>query len=397
MPIPRRSFLIRGVQLFGATLLPGTSFRVAGLYSLQDSLPTGNSSPREELTWYSRRYLTAEMPLGGFDSWITLTELFFVRNNLLMPDVALDHWRLRITGEVLRPIELTFQELQQLRVERVTNTLECAGNGRAFFHPRIAGVPWQRGAVGNAVFSGPALRVLLAKAGMKPTARHVAFKGLDVVPQGAQEFIRSVPIDKALQPTTLVATQMNGAALTPEHGFPARALVPGWIGSCSIKWLCEIRVLKHEFDGFYMSSAYRLPLGPSSSEQSRAQQSEAITSLAVKSVIAHPREGSTILLPTSGVVSVSGAAWAGERAIQHVEVSTDAGRSWHNASLSRDLSKYAWRLWSYDWRPTQQGDYVVQSRTTDEYGHVQPLEPRWNQAGYLWNGIDQIHVTVRAA
>ena len=146
-----------------------------------------------------------------------------------------------------------------------------------------------------------------------------------------------------------------------------------------------------------MSSAYRLPLGPSSSEQSRAQQSEAITSLAVKSVIAHPREGSTILLPTSGVVSVSGAAWAGERAIQHVEVSTDAGRSWHNASLSRDLSKYAWRLWSYDWRPTQQGDYVLQSRATDEYGHVQPLEPRWNQAGYLWNGLDQIHVTVRAA
>jgi len=397
MPIPRRSVLIRGIQLFGAALLPGTSVSVARLHLLQHSLQNGESPDREELTWYSKRYLTAEMPLDGFYSWITPTELFFVRNNLLTPDVALDRWRLRITGEVLRPIELTFRELQQLRVERVTNTLECAGNGRAFFHPRIAGVPWQRGAVGNAVFSGPALRILLERSGLKPTARHVAFKGLDVVPQGAQEFIRSIPIGKALEPTTLVATRMNGTALTPEHGFPARALVPGWIGSCSIKWLCEIRVLKDEFDGFYMSSAYRLPSGSSSSEPSRTQQSAAITSLVVKSVVAHPQDGATILVPRSGVVSVRGAAWAGDRAIQKVEVSTDAGRSWHNASLSRDLSKYAWRLWSYDWRPTQQGDYVLQSRATDEYGHVQPLEPRWNQAGYLWNGIDQIHVTVRAA
>src|SRR6266568_1884114 len=397
MPIPRRNVLIRGIQLFGAALLPGTSFPLARLYSRQDSLQSGDSSHHEELTWYSTRYLTAEMPLRGFDSWITPTELFFVRNNLLMPDVALDRWRLRITGEVLRPIELTFQELQQLRVERVTNTLECAGNGRAFFHPRIAGVPWLRGAVGNAVFSGPALRILLERSGLKPTARHVAFKGLDVVPQGAQEFIRSIPIGKALEPTTLVATRMNGTALTPEHGFPARALVPGWIGSCSIKSLCEIRVLKDEFDGFYMSSAYRLPSRSSSSEPSRTQQSAAITSLVVKSVVAHPQDGATILVPSSGVVSVGGAAWAGERQIQKVEVSTDAGRSWHYASLTDDPAKYSWRLWRYDWHPTQPGGYVLQSRARDQEGRVQPLEPRWNQAGYLWNGIDQVHITVKSA
>src|SRR5437763_11708 len=266
MPVPRRNFLIGGMRLsaailprmvggmrLSAAILP----RMAGfrprLFDLfQDSVHTDKSPNTDELIWYSTHYLTAEMPMDRLTSWITPTENFFVRNTLLLPEIPLDVWRLRVTGEVQNPFELTFRDLQQLPRASVTNTLECAGNGRAFFHPHTEGVPWRRGAVGNAVFSGPRLRDLLEKCGLKPGAHHVAFKGLDIVPAGALEFVRSIPITKALEPTTLVALQMNGAPLQPQHGFPARSLVPGWIGSCSIKWLCEIRVLSEEFSGIYM-------------------------------------------------------------------------------------------------------------------------------------------------
>jgi DMSO/TMAO reductase YedYZ molybdopterin-dependent catalytic subunit len=248
---------------------------------------------------------------------------------------------------------------------------------------------------------------LLEKAGLKTSGHHVAFKGLDIVPPGAQEFVRSIPISKALEPSTLVASHMNGAALTPEHGFPARALVPGWIGSYSIKWLCEIRVLQNEFNGFYMSSAYRLPDGSFSgrspfNSRSRSNQgaghgrTEPFTSLVVKSIIAHPQDGATVSPQASAVLTVSGAAWAGETEIEKVEVSTDGGHSWHNAGLDPDQAKYAWRLWKYTWRPAQGGAYLLLSRATDRNGNTQPQETRWNPSGYLWNGIDQIRVTVAA-
>jgi sulfite oxidase len=407
MAIPRRKFLIGGMGSFGATLLRQMSVASTALARLQDSIRNIDSAEDEALIWYSTRYLTAEMPIARLNSWITPTTNFFVRNNLLLPRVSLDSWRLRVTGEVSRPLELTFDEFRRLSVSSLTNTLECAGNGRAFFRPAIAGVPWRRGAVGNALFSGPRLRDLLEKAGLKTSGHHVAFKGLDIVPPGAHEFVRSIPVSKALEPSTLVASHMNGAALTREHGFPARALVPGWIGSCSIKWLCEIRVLQNEFNGFYMSSAYRLPgasFSRRSSSNSRSRsnkradhgRAEPITSLVVKSIIAHPQDGATVSLQGPEVLTVSGAAWAGENAIERVEVSTDGGHSWRNANLDPEQAKYAWRLWKYTWRPARGGAYLLQSRATDRNGNTQPQETRWNPSGYLWNGIDQIRVTVAA-
>jgi len=388
MLFARRKFLTRGMQLLGSALVPNSL-----LADLLQSAPANVAPQNDDLIWYSSRYLTAEMPMDQLNSWITPTKNFFVRNNLLMPEIDLDRWRLRISGEVEKPLEFTFGDLHQLSTASVTNTLECAGNGRAFFDPKIKAVPWRRGGVGNAVFRGPRMRDLLEKAGLKSTARHVAFKGLDVVPAGAQEFIRSIPIDKALDPATLVASDMNGQPLTPAHGFPARALVPGWIGSCSIKWLCEIRVLSEEFNGFYMKSAYRLPPPGSSPRESRT---EALKSLIVKSIIAHPAENSTVLLPPSGVITVSGAAWAGERGIKKIEISTDGARAWSPATFDSEEAKYAWRLWKYDWRP-RPGAYVIQSRATDDAGHVQPAHPRWNASGYLWNGPDHVRVTVQAA
>jgi len=344
---------------------------------------------------YSRKYLTLEMPMSLLSSWITPVSSFFVRNNLLMPPtVDPSTWTLSITGEVERPLTINFHDFMQLPASKITNTLECAGNSRINFNPRIGGVPWGPGAVGNAIFQGPVLADVLRHTQLKQTARHVAFRGLDVVPQGASEFIRSIPIEKAMERSTLLATKMNGSPLTPSHGFPVRALVPGWIGSASIKWLQEIRVLSHEFHGFYMDPGYRIPVASPSGRESVAAKTVSLTSLRVKSIIVQPADGAALELSPHQPVMIRGASWAGESAIARVEVSTDGGHEWHAATLGADHAKYAWRLWHYEWQPSQPGAYVILSRATDNTGRTQPMEPRWNPGGYLWNGVDKIHVQI---
>jgi len=349
----------------------------------------------EPMIVYSREYLTLEMPMSRLTTWITPTESFFVRNNLLMPEFNSSDWSLAVTGEVQRPLSFTLREFRQLAGASVTNTMECAGNGRVNFRPRIAGVPWGRGGVGNAVFEGPRLAEVLRVAGLKPTARHVAFHGLDVVPEGNAAFIRSIPIEKALDPNTLLAMRMNGLPLTPEHGFPVRGIVPGWIGSASIKWLQEIRVLPKEFDGFYMSPGYRRTVTDETAgaDDGRSDRTIAITSLQVKSVITQPSDGAVLASQTP--LTIRGASWAGESAIAKVEISVNEGRVWHLANLGSDYAKYAWRLWDYEWRPMRPGPYTILSRATDAAGRSQPMEPRWNPAGYLWNGVDRVHVELR--
>ncbi len=286
--ISRRNFLADGMCLLGVPFLNRLdlipSRRLAPMPSATGT--TGTTTDSGQMIVYSEEYITREMPVSLVDDWITPTPHFFVRNNELMPEVDVANWRLSVLGEVAHPLELTSQELARFEPRRVTNTLECAGNGRAFFAPRVTGVPWGRGGVGNAAFSGPSLAKLLEAAGVKRTAHDVAFRGV-ALPSAAAPFIRSIPIGKALDPDTLVATEMNGVPLTAEHGYPARALVPGWIGSASIKWLTEIRVLTGEFQGYFMNSAYRLPAGATTPGTSSAQApTKEITSLPVKSIIA---------------------------------------------------------------------------------------------------------------
>lgn len=393
--VPRRQFLGAAAGLFG--LAGATRHAIArnllgaffGTQSAQQARPDAR-----EMILYSRQYLTLEMPMSRLESWITPVESFFVRNNLLMPNVDPSSWSLAVNGEVERPLTFTFREFMQLAPARVTNTIECAGNGRVNYQPRIGGVPWGRGGVGNAMFEGPRLAEVLRLAALKPTARHVAFRGLDIVPKGASDFIRSIPIEKALDRNTLLATRMNGSPLTPEHGFPARSLVPGWIGSASIKWLQEIQVLSHEYRGFYMDPGYRIPAAAASTDKSGQARTVSLTSLRVKSIIAEPADGDRLTPTAQGTVTIRGASWAGEAAIARVEVSTDDGVTWHPAELGPEHEKYAWRLWHYDWRPNRGGAFTVCSRATDDAGHTQPRKPLWNPGGYLWNGVDSVLVRV---
>jgi sulfite oxidase len=341
----------------------------------------------------SYRFLDLETPVEYFNTWLTPIPRFFVRNHMHEPvELSAGDWKLTIDGEVEKPITLSHGELLKLPTHSVVNTLECAGNGRSLHRPQVPGIQWGKGAVSTARFSGPRLRHVLDRAGVKPTGKHVMFRGLDEVPGKVPPFVRSIPIEKALDADTLIATHMNGEPLPRHHGFPARALVPGWIGAASCKWLTEIKILESEFVGNFMSPGYRFPNHPvKPGDTVKPEDTHVLTGLHVKSVISGPLDSSTI---RSGKMAVHGAAWAGESNIVKVEVSTDNGESWNRATLSRDKARYAWRLWSYEWQATA-GDYSILSRATDSQGRTQPDAAVWNPSGYLYNAVDQvkIHVT----
>jgi DMSO/TMAO reductase YedYZ molybdopterin-dependent catalytic subunit len=341
----------------------------------------------------SFRFVDLESPVEHFDTWLTPVPRFFVRNHMFEPsELDADDWRLSIGGEVEKPLTLSLAELSKIEVHSVVNTLECAGNGRALYRPQVPGIQWGKGAVGTARFSGPRLREVLQLAGVKSSGKHVMFRGLDEVPGKVPPFIRSIPLQKALDADTLIATHMNATPLTKHHGFPARALVPGWVGSASCKWLTEIKVLEAEFVGNFMNPGYRLPNQPvKPGEVVKPEDTHPVTALGVKSVIAGPSDGATL---KAGRVVVHGAAWAGEADIAKVEVSTDGGANWIPAKLGRDQSRYAWRLWSCDWKAGKAGDYVIQSRATDSQGRTQPAAPFWNPGGYLYNAVDEVKIRV---
>ena len=340
----------------------------------------------------SLRFLDLETPVESFNTWLTPLPHFFVRNHMHEPvELNAEDWRLAVGGEVDRPGALSLQELAKLPVHSVVNTLECAGNGRGFYRPQVPGIQWQKGAVSTARFSGPRLADALHRAGVQSKGKHVMFRGLDEVPGKVPPFIRSIPIEKALDSDTLIATHMNGGPLTKHHGFPARALVPGWVGAASCKWLTEIKVLESEFVGNFMSPGYRFPNEPVKPGDSvKPEDTHVLTSLNVKSVISGPLDGSSL---KSGRITVHGVAWAGESDIVKVDMSVDGGSTWNPATLGREQSRYAWRLWSYAWN-AKRGDYIIQSRATDSQVRVQPSEAMWNPSGYLYNAVDQVKIHV---
>lgn len=383
----RRTFL----RLISAAALSGS---IADALWAQDSPGLSAMIPGKlGMIMRSYRFLDLETPTDAISSWITPVEHFFVRNHMFEPTtIDVRTWKLTVSGEVEHPLELNISDIRKFPPASITNTLECAGNGRAFYQPHVPGVQWQKGAVGNAVYSGVRLKDLLKRAAVKSTGRHVMFRGLDEVPGKVPPFIRSIPIEKALDPNTLLGTHMNGAELPKHHGFPVRCITPGWIGAASVKWLTEIRVLDREFDGNFMSPGYRLPNQPvKPGEAVNPADTTAITALNVKSIITKPVDGSLRKLTP---ISISGAAWAGEAQIKAIEISVDGGKAWEPAQFGREQAPYAWRLWHHVWKPSAPGDYIIRARATDDRGRTQPLTAQWNPSGYLYNAIDEVKVHV---
>ena len=385
----RRSFLrqVSGAIL-GAAALP--QFLSAAPGSAQSG--SVELSGEDGLIVRSFRFLDLETPVEYLNTWLTPVPHFFVRNHMHEPsELRAENWNLTIAGEVDNPLTLNLADLSRFDSHSVVNTLECAGNGRGLHRPQVPGIQWGKGAVGTAKFSGPRLRDVLGRAVVKSTGKHVMFRGLDEVPGKVPPFIRSIPIEKALDSDTLIATHMNDAPLTKHHGYPARALVPGWIGAASIKWLTEIKVLESEFVGNFMIPGYRFPNQPVKPGDSvKPEDTHVLTGLNVKSVISFPADGVSV---KAGKILIHGVAWAGESDIAKVEVSTDDGASWNPAALGREHARYAWRLWRYDWSP-KPGNYSILSRATDSRGLIQPAEAVWNPSGYLHNAIDQVKIHV---
>ncbi|HEV2688764.1 MAG TPA: molybdopterin-dependent oxidoreductase [Bryobacteraceae bacterium] len=334
-----------------------------------------------------------EMPLAGFQDWITPLDRFFVRCHTFTPERPnLNEWRLKLDGVVNQPLSMSIDDLKKLpRVETVA-VLECAGNGRSFYQPRVPGTQWAFGSVGNGRWAGVRFRDVLAKAGLKDSAKDILFDGLDVPLGKMQDFQRTIPVKKALDPDTLLAFEMNGQPMPQEHGFPLRLIVPGWAGDSWVKWLQHIEVLDHEFDGFWMKTAYRHPPNPVAPGSAvDPKDMVPVTDLNVKSVIATPDGGSI----KPGRARISGTAWSNGSPVAKVDVSVDGGKTWKPATLGKDRSQYAWRLWQLDWTAAE-GKHTLMARATNEAGQSQPLSQEWNPSGYLWNVAQPVEVEVSA-
>ncbi len=383
-----RRWFLRTAGRLGAAAVAGqalSSKAVAALLA-QGSSPAGRRLVR------SVRPPDEETPVALLNSWITPNELFYVRCHLYPPTVALSDWTLTVDGEVDHPLTLRMEDLRQLPGVSMPVTLECAGNGRALFEPPVPGAQWQRGAVGNARWTGVRLADVLARAGVRASARYVWLDGADRPMGQVPDVIRQLPMEKARHQDTLLAYEMNGEPLPAANGFPLRAIAPGWEAAYAVKWLTHIQVSAREHDGFFVQTAYRYPnklIAPGTAVA--PADMVPLTGLAVKSLITSPAEGATV---RPGPIPISGFAWAGEANIVRVEVSTDYGSTWAQATLGRDKAPYAWRQFQYTWRATTPGSYLLFARATDDRGRVQPVQAPWNPGGYLNNAIDRVRVDV---
>ncbi len=339
-------------------------------------------------------------PPKALQSQTTPTELFYVRNHWEgAPELDIDTYRLMVDGEVENPLALSYQEIQQMPLGRFQVTFECCGNG-------IVPDNWARqsqavveqvagyGFMGNAEWAGVPLARVLERAGVKSSAVDVVFRGADHGPDEVGgdppdlAYERSLPIEKAMHPDTLLAYEMNGELLTPLHGYPMRLVVPGWYGMCSVKWLTGIHVSDRPFEGFYQKQRYMVMNGPGADTFYTY-----LTEMKVKSLITNPAPGEEVKV---GTYKLCGAAWSGEKEVVKVEVSTDGGETWHGARLL-PKSGYSWYRWEYDWDIPGTGSYVLMSKATNSKGETQPMDfpNKWDGRGYGNNMVFPHRVEVR--
>jgi DMSO/TMAO reductase YedYZ molybdopterin-dependent catalytic subunit len=332
----------------------------------------------------------AESPLDEQSGAITPNHLFYVRNHFPIPEISLNDWRLSVGGEVERPLSLSYGDLKALPSRTFLATLECAGNGRFGLQPRVEGEQWQYGAVSTAEWTGVSLSTVLADAGLGLSVCEILAEGSDRGKIAHRDepisFERSLPLEKALHPDTILAYAMNGERLSAEHGFPVRLIVPGWYGVASVKWLTRIEAVRDPFAGYYQADRYVLVYGADG-------QSTPVPlgSMAVRSLITEPTPDARI--PT-GSHMVRGLAWSGRGPIVSVEVNAGGKDDWVPAQLASEPQPYAWSRWEYQWKASITGRATLQSRATDSSGATQALDPRWNVLGYANNAVQTIDVTV---
>ncbi|MFB3739133.1 MAG: sulfite oxidase [Candidatus Velamenicoccus archaeovorus] len=330
------------------------------------------------------------MPLEAMRYDITPAGLHYLIIHFDVPEMDERRHRLVVGGNVDRPLELTMQDLRALPARTIPVTLECAGNGRARLEPRPISQPWLLEAIGTAEWTGTPLAGVLEEAGIRRDTVDVVFTGADRGVQGdvEQDYQRALSLPEALREEVLLAYEMNGRPLEPQHGFPLRLVVPGWYGMTSVKWLTRIDAVTEPFEGYQQVPAYRF-------QQTEDEIGEAVTRMRVRALMVPPGIPDFFTrhrLVDGGPVHLIGRAWCGTAPVIRVEVGIDDG--WDDAKLDEPLGEWAWRGWSYEWNAAP-GEHVLSCRATDADGNVQPLEQPWNLQGMANNLVQREHVTVR--
>jgi DMSO/TMAO reductase YedYZ molybdopterin-dependent catalytic subunit len=332
------------------------------------------------------------MPLEALRYPVTPVGLHYLLIHYDIPAVDPARFELSLGGLVEQPLTLSLDELRARPAIELEVTMECAGNGRALLPgPRPVSQPWLAEAVGTAAWRGTPFAPLLAEAGPLETAQEVVFTGLDRGFEGGEEqdYERSLTLDEAFRDDLLLAYEMNGAPLLPQHGFPLRLVVPGWYGMTHVKWLSRVTVVDEPFAGYQQTHAYRL-------RRDEDDEGEPLTLIAPRALMVPPglpefptRERTL----NAGRCVIEGRAWSGFAPVAAVEVSTDGGASWAGAELDPPGSRWAWRGWQFGW-DAPPGEHVLCCRARDDAGNVQPGEADWNLGGYANNGVQRVPVHV---
>ncbi|MGB8576027.1 MAG: molybdopterin-dependent oxidoreductase [Pseudolabrys sp.] len=378
---------LRLAEAAGASLTPGVPEGVTS-YVTMATLPG-----KKPLIQLSDRPPNYETPLEYLRTPITPNDEFFIRYHLAdIPQVKAEGYKIAVGGDGANgTTEITLDDLKKMPEVEVVAVNQCSGNRRGLSKPHVQGVEWGYGAMGCARWKGAKLKDILDKAGIKKEAIEVAFDGADGPSvQGTPDFIKSIPVWKAIEESTIVAYEMNGQPLPHFNGFPARLVVPGWTGTYWIKHLTKIDALTKPQGGFWMNPAYRIPLGKFPIRDRFVTQETAvntpITEIVVNSLVTSHREGDKV---KAGKVTVSGLAWDGGYGISSVQVSTDGGKIWSAAKLGQDLGRFAFRPWSFD-ITAKKGQNSVMVNATNVIGQSQTAALIFNPAGYHNNVIQNL-------
>jgi DMSO/TMAO reductase YedYZ molybdopterin-dependent catalytic subunit len=350
--------------------------------------------PRKSKPFLITRSLSPEnqeSPIHFLKPGLISSKYFYRRNHFSYPPLSEQNFFLPIQGKVTRPITFHYLDLLNMPAKTMDVVLECAGNNRSKFRPKVFGEQWEEGAISQGRWKGVPLKYLLSITGILDQAKEVVFEGHDFGKrtdlEGAYSFSRSLPLDKALHPDTFIAYEYNGKPIPFKHGYPLRLIVPQWYAMASVKWLKKITIIDHLFQGPFQTIDYiYYP------NKENENNSFPVTTMNIRSMIQQPSDYSVI---DQGIHSIKGIAWTGEGNITKVQLSFDYGKHWHEAMLQQDpFQKYSWTQWIFTWQAVQKGEYTILSRATDSKGRMQPMEPMWNQKGYGYNAISKIHVKV---
>jgi DMSO/TMAO reductase YedYZ molybdopterin-dependent catalytic subunit len=338
-----------------------------------------------------------EMPFDQLGDFITPSELFYIRSHFSTPELDPVAYRLSIGGAVRNELSLSYADIRAMPPRTCVATLECAGNGRVFLVPPAPGAQWELGAVGNAEWTGVPLSVLLDSAGLADDVCDLVLEGADrgvpkeePKPPGPISYARSIPRRRAMQPDVLIAYQMNGQDLTPDHGYPLRAIVPGHYGMASVKWLTDVVAATRPFQGYWQTSDYAYWDDAEGTPVRRP-----LAEMKLKSQIARPRVYER--LEPGRPYTIFGAAWAGNTEVTEIWISPDGGMSWAQGEFLDPIRRHAWRRWQYDWTtPTQPGRYTLLARAGGANQRTQPDGHNANFGSYVIDHCLPIEVFVGA-